>query len=157
MSTTTATTFDVKSIGTIRSNDTRCAIEVDEAYRPALKELGGFSHVIVLWWAHQQYDQALLELLQTKPPYADHITAGIFATRAPYRPNPIAMSVCPIISVDEATGKVVIGKIDAMDGTPLIDLKAYFPVLDRVQDAHMPEWLEGWPEWMPGEGVGMEY
>ncbi len=49
-----------------------------------------------------------------------------------------------------------IADIDAYDGTPLVDLKAYFPVCDRVQEARIPEWLAGWPEWMPEEGLGLE-
>jgi len=45
--------------------------------------------------------------------------------------------------------------IDALDGTPVIDLKAYFPVSDRVKDARLPDWLVGWPEWFPEEGLGL--
>ena len=45
--------------------------------------------------------------------------------------------------------------IDAYDGTPIVDLKAYFPVCERVKEAHIPEWLADWPEWMPEEGLGL--
>jgi predicted transcriptional regulator YdeE len=47
-----------------------------------------------------------------------------------------------------------VGDIDAVDGTPLVDLKGYFCVCDRVQKARLPAWLEGWPEWMPENGIG---
>jgi len=46
--------------------------------------------------------------------------------------------------------------IDALDGSPVLDLKAYFPVVDRVQDAHIPGYLTGWPEWLPESGIGLE-
>jgi tRNA (Thr-GGU) A37 N-methylase len=50
---------------------------------------------------------------------------------------------------------VVVKEIDAMDGSTVLDLKAYFPVTDRVQDARYPEWLPDWPLWMPKEGIGL--
>ena len=57
--------------------------------------------------------------------------------------------------MDEAGGQVQVQNIDALDGTPVIDLKAYFPVSDRVKDARLPDWLVGWPEWFPEEGLGL--
>jgi tRNA (Thr-GGU) A37 N-methylase len=95
-------------------------------------------------------------MLQTEPPYAEGRVTGVFATRAEYRPNPIALTTCKILDVDEEDGTVHVAKIDAYDDTPILDLKAYFPVCDRVKDASIPEWLVGWPEWMPDEGLGLE-
>jgi tRNA (Thr-GGU) A37 N-methylase len=83
------------------------------------------------------------------------VLTGIFATRAPHRPNPITLTTCKILSVDETNGVVQVAEIDALDGSPVIDLKAYFPVCDRVQDVRIPDWLAGWPEWMPAEGLGL--
>jgi len=48
-----------------------------------------------------------------------------------------------------------VSDIDAYDGTPIVDLKAYFPVCDRVKEATIPEWLSNWPEWMPEQGIGL--
>jgi hypothetical protein len=45
----------------------------------------------------------------------------------------------------------------AVDGTPVIDLKAHFPVSDWVKDVHTPAWLTGWSEWVPGEGLGLKF
>ena len=56
---------------------------------------------------------------------------------------------------DEASGLVKVVNIDALDGTPIIDIKGYFPVSDRVREASIPEWLVGWPEWFPEEGLGL--
>ena len=67
--------------------------------------------------------------------------------------NPIAMTTCKLLDVDEEQGVVRVSKIDAYDGTPIVDLKAYFPVCDRVKDASIPKWLSEWPEWMPDEGL----
>jgi len=79
----------------------------------------------------------------------------VFATRAEYRPNPIAMTTCKILNVDEIMGIVKVADIDAYDDTPIVDLKAYFPVCDRVKRTRIPEWLSDWPEWMPEEGIGL--
>ncbi len=79
----------------------------------------------------------------------------MFATRSEYRPNPIAMTTCTIRSVDEEAGVVHVGDIDAYDGTPVLDLKAYFPVCDRVEGVRVAEWAADWPESMPEEGLGL--
>ena len=61
-----------------------------------------------------------------------------------------------ILSVDHGTGEVEIVSIDAFDGTPVLDLKAYFPSCDRVRDVRVPKWAADWPEWLPDEGLGLE-
>lgn len=76
--------------------------------------------------------------------------------RSEYRPNPIALTTCRILACDEIEGVVKIAKIDAFDGSPIIDLKGYFPVCDRVREARIPGWLSFWPEWMPEDGMGLE-
>jgi tRNA (Thr-GGU) A37 N-methylase len=66
------------------------------------------------------------------------------------------MTTCKLLGVDEGNGMVQIADIDAYDGTRIVDLKAYFPVCDRVKEAHIPTWLSDWPEWMPDGGIGLE-
>ena len=65
------------------------------------------------------------------------------------------MTICKLLAFDEETGVVQVTNIDAYDGTPIEDLKVYFPVCDRVRKARIPEWLSDWPEWMPEEGLGL--
>jgi len=149
-------TFEVHPIGRVHRTDGTVRLAIDEAARPALKELGHFSHVIVLWWAHRLDDATSRSSLQCNPPYAEEHLTGVFATRSPYRPNPIAVTTCKLLEVDEEGGMVRVADLDAYDGTAIVDLKAYFPVCDRVERAHIPPWLAGWPEWMPEEGIGLE-
>ena len=131
-------------------------LEIFQEYRPALQQLEHFSHVHVLWWADKSDNAKSRGRLQCTPPYGENppIT-GIFATRAEYRPNPISMTVAKILEVDHEQGLVKVQNIDAFDKTPILDLKAYFPVCDRVQKATIPKWLKGWPEWFPDEGFGV--
>jgi tRNA-Thr(GGU) m(6)t(6)A37 methyltransferase TsaA len=123
-------------------------LEILEPYRPALKELGQFSHVIVLWWADQVDNPEYRHTMQTELPYARGTTAGVFACRAEYRPNPIGITTCIILDIDEQQGTVTLPWMDAFDGTPLLDLKPYIPMADRIRDVRVASWLEGWPEWM---------
>jgi tRNA-Thr(GGU) m(6)t(6)A37 methyltransferase TsaA len=148
--------YQMQAIGTIRRDGEGVQLEIDEVYRPALKQLEHFSHVMVFWWADRFDNEEHRQLLQSRPPYAEEHLTGVFATRAPYRPNPIALTTCKLLGSDEETGVVRVANIDAHDGTPIVDLKAYFPVCDRVQEAHIPAWLSDWPEWMPEEGLDLE-
>ncbi|MCA9976355.1 MAG: tRNA (N6-threonylcarbamoyladenosine(37)-N6)-methyltransferase TrmO [Anaerolineales bacterium] len=146
--------YDLQSIGTIQRPESGIMLQIAEPFRPGLKQLEHFSHVIVLWWADQEDNDEGRSVVQVRPPYAeDHLT-GIFATRSPQRPNPIGMTTCEISRVDEENGIVHIVNIDAFENTPIIDLKGYFPVCDRVKDAHIPDWLDWGIEWLPDEGMG---
>lgn len=148
--------YQIYPIGTIRRSGDGAHLEILELFRPALRQLDHFSHVIVYWWADQHDNKESRSRMQCRPPYAGDRLTGVFACRAEYRPNPIAMTTCKLLEVDEQMGVVRVADIDAYDGTPILDLKAYFPVCDRVKEARLPEWLAGWPEWMPEEGLGLD-
>jgi len=148
-------TYQMFPIGQIHRTEKGINLEILEPYRPALKQLNHFSHVMVFWWANKHDNPKSRNIMQTRPPYAKDKLTGVFATRAEYRPNPIAMTTCKILNINEKTGTIQIADIDAYDGTPIVDLKAYYPVCDRVKDAKIPEWLSDWPEWMPETGIGL--
>jgi tRNA (adenine37-N6)-methyltransferase len=143
-------------IGSVQREGTHTYIEVGKEYKSALRHLDHFSHVNVFWWAQQLDTPEARQVLVTPLPYAPEVESGVFATRSPQRPNPIMITSCKILGLDENSGKLTIENIDAFDDTPVVDLKAYFPVTDRVRDAHIPEWLQGWPEWLPEGGIGLQ-
>lgn len=148
--------YHIFPIGTIQRREGSTFIEVLEKYRPALKELEQFSHVQILWWFSQFDDAESRETIQfDKVPY-EAPPLGVFACRSPLRPNPIGLTTARILCVDHENGKVQIGAIDAFDGTPVLDLKAYIPSMDRVKGFRVPAWAAEWPEWMPEEGIGLE-
>ena len=148
------TLFAFFAIGTVQRPEDGLFLHIAAPFRPGLKQLEHFSHVIVLWWADQEDNDTSRSLMQCRPPYAEAYLTGVFATRSPLRPNPIGMTTCEIRSVDEAQGIVQIVNIDAFAGTPIIDLKGYFPVCDRVKEAHIPDWLDWGIDWLPDEGMG---
>lgn len=148
--------YKIKPVGYVRIEgddpiEANYFIDVLEPYRSALKELDKFSHVMVFWWAHEmdkeEYRNA--DDWAIDVPYAEGApTTGIFATRAEYRPNPMGLTTCGILDVDDKKGIIKIGGIDAFNGTPVFDLKAYFPICDRVRDCHIAPWLKDWPEYL---------
>lgn len=111
-----------------------CLAEVLPAFREGLQGLEGVSHLILLYWLHQAKPQDLV----FTPPF-DTQPRGLFATRAPWRPNPIGLSVVAFDGF-AAPGVLRVRYLDCMDGTPLLDIKPYLPTTDSEPDATMG-WL----------------
>ncbi len=111
-----------------------CRAVVDAAFHSGLLGLEGFSHLILLYWLHERRP---VELVFT-PPF-DDAPRGLFTTRAPFRPNPIAMSVVAFDGF-EAPGCLLVRNLDCIDGTTLLDIKPYLPTTDCEPDATMG-WL----------------
>lgn len=152
----------LRPVGRVRAAQGSFSIDIDPEFRPALKHLDQFSHIHVFWWAHKQDTPAARRMIQTELPYAPGITAGVFACRSECRPNPVAMTTCPLLSINEETGCIQVAWIDAFDNSPVLDIKPYLPVSDRIRDVKTSEWFEKWPQWMEdaaeffmGEGSGL--
>ncbi|MCX5904959.1 MAG: tRNA (N6-threonylcarbamoyladenosine(37)-N6)-methyltransferase TrmO [Proteobacteria bacterium] len=110
-------------------------IDIDPAYAEGLKDLEGFSHIILVYHFHLSKDFKL----QVKP-YLDEVSHGVFSTRAPVRPNPIGISIVKLIRIEGCT--LHIEEPDMLDGTPLLDIKPYVPAFD-VRSADRTGWLSG--------------
>lgn len=142
------TTFTLQQIGTIQQEDGMNYIELNPAYRgAALRELEQFSHAHVVWWCHFLDTPEHRAVTECEHPYArGPEKIGVFATRSPRRPNPIAITIAPMIRIDHEAGRVYLAFIDAEPGSPVVDIKPYHQ-LDRVQEASVPEWCRHWPVW----------
>lgn len=112
----------------------RGSVEVFPEYAQGLKDLEGFSHVILLYHFHQVTEAKLIVT-----PFLDTEPRGVFATRAPRRPNPIGISVVKLLGVQRCILKVE--NVDILDGTPLLDIKPYVPEFDNYP-ADRVGWLE---------------
>ena len=109
-------------------------VEVFPPFVAGLKDIAGFSHLILLYHFHLSRETALLV-----KPYLDIKEHGIFATRAPNRPNPIGISV---VKLKKVRGRVMwVQDLDVIDGTPLLDIKPYVPKFD-VRRAVSIGWLK---------------
>ena len=109
-------------------------IEIAEAYTAGLADLDGFSRIILLYAFH-----ACDSFQLTVTPFLDMAAHGIFATRAPCRPNAIGISIVRLIGRNGGT--LAVEDIDVLDGTPLLDIKPYVPAFDCYPDAKAG-WLE---------------
>lgn len=141
------TEFTCKSIGTIKSTPQGMAIYLEKEYIPGLQELSGFSHLNVLWWCHECDLDEYRGIVEVPKPYKKAPDVlGIFATRSPVRPNPIALTASPVISIDQKKGIIYLAYTDANEGTPVLDLKPYTPSIDKVQFPSVPDWCSHWPD-----------
>ncbi len=138
--------YSIHSIGHVNANNHGFNLEIDEPYRKALKMVDHFSHVLVTWWASEQDNPTQRKLLETTLPYAPGVTAGVFACRSEYRPNPVAITVCACLNIDMEKGIIIVPYMDAFDKTPIIDIKPYFPVSDRVKKVKVAQWAKEWPD-----------
>jgi tRNA (Thr-GGU) A37 N-methylase len=141
--------FEITSIGRIEVVEDQGVfrLNIDEPFRPALMGLGNWTHAIILWWADQCDSPGnRSSILVADLPYAPGVKSGIFANRSQIRPNPIAITTSFVLNVNEEDGIVDLAYIDAFDGTPLLDIKPYVPMSDRVLSAEYADWLEGFPE-----------
>jgi tRNA-Thr(GGU) m(6)t(6)A37 methyltransferase TsaA len=112
----------------------RGTVEVFEEFWPGLNDLDGFSHVILLYHFHRSRGFRLRVV-----PFLDTRTRGLFATRAPRRPNAIGLSVVRLDRIEK--GILHIRNVDVLEGTPLLDVKPYVPDFDTCAGARIG-WLE---------------
>lgn len=110
------------------------SVEVFKDYYPGLMDLDGFSHIILLYHFHRSKGFDLHVV-----PFMDSQLRGLFATRAPKRPNPIGLSV---VQLDKIENNVLyIRNVDILDGTPLLDIKPYVPEFDAQMKVRTG-WIE---------------
>lgn len=138
----------INRLGLVRKRDGKCLIELEDTDEGFFNYLEEFSHVKILWWFDRFDKSNYRKTTQCNPPYEKAPRTGIFASRSPVRPNPIAMSVSKILRMDIQNRFIEISGLDAFDKTPVIGLVPYIPSFDRVREYCVPEWLKHWPEWL---------
>lgn len=115
-------------------------VQVRESFAAGLKGLDQFSHIIVVFFMHQYTFDSKTYLVRRPQERLDMPEVGIFAQRAKHRPNPIGITAVELI---ELRGNALVVKgLDAIDGTPVLDLKPYFPKWDCHTGAKIPPWVE---------------
>jgi len=122
-----------------RLSETESTLEIFPPFAAALKDIERCSHLIVLYWG----DRANRETLQSPTPFSE-VPVGVFASRSPNRPNPIAFCVADLVRREGE--RLIVRGVDALDGSPLLDIKAYAPAIDCIPQAttgHIPGSLDG--------------
>ena len=132
--------FQIIPVGIVRKTDTAASIEIFDDYTDALLGLDGFSHIVVLYWFDQNDTAAKRRVLRVHPRKdPQNPLTGVFATHSPQRPNLIGLTVCKILSIHGDS--IEIEDIDALDGSPVIDLKCYIPGSIGEKEVRLPEWV----------------
>jgi tRNA-Thr(GGU) m(6)t(6)A37 methyltransferase TsaA len=144
-----ADSYPVTPIGFVRSpirqpvdegwGEVVSTIEITPVLRPGLRGLEDFSHVVVVTLLHGAAFDPARHLLRRPRGLAELPELGIFAQRAKDRPNPLGVTCVPLLSV--GPDGIRVRGLDAIDGTPVLDLKPYFPDFDAPPGARVPGWV----------------
>lgn len=136
-------TYTIRPIGVVQKKEDKedeAVIRVYDPYVDGLSGLSRFSHVMVLYWFSENDTPEKRATLAVHPcNNPDNPLTGVFATHSPMRPNLIALTVCRILSING--GEVHVKGLDAFDGSPVIDLKCYFPKSEDDGPVVTPDWL----------------
>lgn len=140
--------INIKSIGLVRSpvkipvdegwGEVVSQIELDEEFTEALTGLESFSHVVIVFYMDQNRNKDL-KLKRRPRGREDMPEVGILAQRAKHRPNPIGITTVKILSINKNI--IEVKGLDAIDGTPVLDIKPFYPAFDTACDALIPEWV----------------
>ena len=117
-----------------RGRGIRGTVELEPEYAEGLQDLHGFSHAVLLCHLHRSRGFTLKVV-----PFLDDTPRGVFATRAPRRPNPIGLSVVRLVSIEG--NRITFEGVDLIDGTPVLDIKPYVPEFDEREEIRLG-WLE---------------
>jgi tRNA-Thr(GGU) m(6)t(6)A37 methyltransferase TsaA len=126
------------------------SVECDVVLRPELEpmllNLGDYSHIIAVFWPHKVPDDVRGSKPQIHPRDDEQYPLmGILATRSQIRPNPVLTSPVRLLSVK---GSILhVRGLDAIDGTPVLDIKPYLPHHDSIPDAKVPDWVSRAQAW----------
>jgi len=138
------TKFKVVSVGVVESVNELSRIRVFSEFCDGIYRLKDFSHVIILYWFHKRDNKDERHVLRVVPKrHQARQEVGVFASRSPSRPNPIGLCVVKLVKVEGCV--LTVGGLDALEGSPIIDIKPYLPRADFVPDVRVPEWTSHGP------------
>jgi tRNA-Thr(GGU) m(6)t(6)A37 methyltransferase TsaA len=136
--------YRLTPIGRVEAKEGSAAVRIFDAYQDGLLGLDQWSHVQVFYWFDKNDTPEKRRVLRVHPRgNRDNPLTGVFACRAPFRPNLIALTVCRIVGVEGSL--VRLDAIDAFDGTPVLDLKPFSPADAPSQGVKVPDWARGGP------------
>jgi len=131
--------YKIFPVGFVRKKGQTTKIEIQKKFRPALLGLDQFSHIHVIYWFHENDTPQQRSMLQVHPRNDKrNPLTGVFATHSPVRPNLVALTTCRIVAIRE--NMIEIDRIDANDGTPVIDIKSYNSKNEAGPPFRIPEW-----------------
>jgi len=136
---------ELNFIGIVEAaSETEARVRIFPEFCEGLREIDEFSHLIVLYWIHLRDKEEERHTLRVFPRrHAVDVEVGVFACRSPSRPNPLGLCVVELVKVDACN--LIVKGLDALEGSPIIDIKPYIPRADSVPNARVPEWTSKGP------------
>ncbi len=142
--------MDYKPIGIVKSpvregidsgwGKVESEIHISSEYADGLRGITSFSHIIIVFEMHESSFSPEDHLVRRPQEREDMPLSGIFAQRAKHRPNPVGITSVRLLGMRKNILKV--RGLDAIDGTPVLDIKPYFPQYDRIENPQTPEWVD---------------
>jgi tRNA-Thr(GGU) m(6)t(6)A37 methyltransferase TsaA len=135
---------ELRFIGVVeKAGEQEAKLRIFPEFCAGLKSIEGFSHLIILYWIHLRDNKEERQTLLVFPRrHAVNVETGVFACRSPSRPNPIGLCVVKLLKIEECL--LTVEGLDALEGSPIIDIKPYIPRADSIPNAQVPEWtLQG--------------
>lgn len=136
---------ELRFIGIVeKAGEQEAEVCIFPEFRDGLRGIGDFTHLIVLYWIHLRDNEKERRTLLVFPRrHAVKVETGVFACRSPSRPNPIGLCVVELMKIGECT--LTVKGLDALEGSPIIDIKPYIPRADSIPDARIPDWAKHGP------------
>ncbi len=137
---------ELRLIGIVeKSGEQEAKIRILPEFCPGLKGIIDFSHMIILYWIHLLDNEKDRRTLMVFPKrHSVNVKTGVFACRSPSRPNPIGLCVVELLKIEECV--LTVKGLDALEGSPIIDIKPYIPRADSIPDAKFPDWTLRGPQ-----------
>ena len=115
-------------------------VVLDETLADGLEGIEAFSHVLVLYWMHRAAEAEPVRMRRRPQGRQDMPEVGIFAQRARHRPNPVGVTAVELLRREK--NRLVVRGLDAINGTPVLDVKPYVPQFDAVKSPRVPAWID---------------
>ncbi len=138
----------VRKKGTIINFQGEYFIQLEKDCTFEYDKLNLFSHIKILWWFDRFDKPEYRKVTQCNPPYENAPKTGIFASRSPIRPNPIALTTAKVLRADPEKNRVYINYIDCFENSIVVEILPYIALSDRIEAFNLPHWLEHWPQWL---------
>ncbi len=134
----------IEPVGIIKRQDGQYLLRVDDVN--LLSTLEKTSHIRIFWWFDRFDNSNYRKTTQCNPPYENAPRTGVFASRSPVRPNPIALTTARIINISGDT--ITVTGLDCFPNTMLLGIMPYNPRVDYIEEPTVPTWLAHWPKWV---------
>ena len=130
----------VRFIGVVEKAGSISRVKIYPEFQQGIHKLEAFSHLHLIYWFHLRDSTNERGVIQVTPPrHPGAPKVGVFSSRSPSRPNPIGICAVKLIKIDD--GVLYVEGSDALEGSPVVDIKPYIPKGDSIPDAKTPSWM----------------